>query len=193
LRTGLRRKDGSTTDDLPPIPVTVRTLLPAGQVKPHSPAEGAVPSLGGYRTLLIAAGVVWVAGLVILLRAGRKRRQELGAARARPRTLAERLRPLVERAREGTLSRTERAQLELGLVAYWRRKLGLEERRPEDALAVLREHAEAGPLLTSLEQWLHMPAPPAEVDLAALLAPYRDLPPDAIDVPEPSPRAMSRA
>jgi hypothetical protein len=181
LKNFLRRKDASSTDDLPPIPVAIRSVLPAGQVKPHAPRAGATPSVGGYRTILIAGGVAWVAGLAALLWVGRKRKREEEAARPRPKTLAERLRPLVLSALEGKLSRTERAQLELGLVAYWRRKLGYEDRRPEEALALLREHAEAGPLLLSLEDWLHRPIRPEHVDIAALLAPYRDLPADALE------------
>ena len=79
---------------------------------------------------------------------------------------------------EGSLSRGERAQLELGLVAYWRKKLGLEARAPEEALTILYDHEQAGPLLRSLEDWLHRPNPPEDVDLQALLEPYRDLPAD---------------
>lgn len=176
----LRRKDASTTADLPPIPVAIRSMLPAGQVKPHPPRPGVAPHIGGYEELLVVAGAIWVVGLAWLLWAGRKRRVE-EALRARPATLAERLRPLVQSALEGKLSRTERARLELGLVAYWRRKLGFEEKKPEEALALLRDHAEAGPLLRSLEDWLHRPAEPGQVDVAALLAPYRDLPADALE------------
>jgi hypothetical protein len=86
---------------------------------------------------------------------------------------------------QGELGRAERAQLELSLVAYWRRRLGLDDRRPEQVITLLREHEQAGPLLRGLEDWLHRPEPPEDVDVAALLAPYRDLPADALDAPEP--------
>jgi hypothetical protein len=125
---------------------------------------------------------VWIAGLAALLFWGRKRRAARSEeARARPRTLAERLRPLVERAMRGELSSRERAELELGLVAHWRRRLQLDEERPDVALTRLREHPEAGPLLRSLEDWLHRPHPPEDVDVTALLAPYRDMPEHALD------------
>ncbi len=39
----------------------------------------------------------------------------------------------------------------------------------------IRDHEQAGQLLRQLEAWLHMPEPPAEVDVQALLAPYRDV------------------
>lgn len=192
LRAFLHRRDGSPIDaqlDLPPIPVTIRSVLPAGQIKPHAPSARDVPSFGGYGVLLIMGGVLWAAGLAALLFAGRQRKRAAAEAHARPRTLAERLQPLVERALAGTLSRFERAQLELGLMAYWRRRLGLEDRAPQEVLALMRDHADAGPLLRSLEAWLHEPASPtvgarsssaASVDIRALLAPYRDLPADAI-------------
>jgi len=181
LKDFVKRKDASSTADLPSIPVSIRSVLPAGQVRPHAPRAGESPSVGGYTKFLIAAGAVWVAGLAVLLWLGRKRRQEELATRPRAKTLAERLRPLVERALEGKLTRTERADLELGLVAYWRKRLGYESRRPEEALRLLRQHDEAGPLLRGLEEWLHRPSRPEQVDVAALLAPYRDLPADALE------------
>jgi hypothetical protein len=171
---------------LPPLLVDVRTLLPPGQVEPHAPEPKDVPPLGGYRTLGIVAGILWFVGLLAILFVGRGKRLAEEAKSARPRTLAERLRPLVQAALDGDLTRKERAELELGLVAYWRRKLDLEQESPITALSRMRDHAEAGPLLTSLEQWLHDPAPAREIDLAGLLAPYRDLPSDAIALPERS-------
>ncbi len=181
LKPFLHRKDGTSSEGLPSIPVSVRSVLPAGQARPHTPGEGEHPSVGGYRTTLIVAGVAWLAGLVAIFRIGRKRRLEEEASRPRPKSLAERLEPLVESAMEGKLSRSERAQLELGLVAYWRRRLGYEDRRPAETIGLLREHPEAGPLLTSLEEWLHRPASRERVDVAALLAPYRNLPADALE------------
>ncbi len=183
LREHLRRADGSplAADELPALPVKVGAVLADPRARPHAPAPTTAQRLGGYTNLMIAAGVLWVVGLVWLLWSGRKRRGAGEKHEERPRTLAERLRPLVERARDGQLTSTERAQLELSLVAYWRRKLGLLDEKPEVALARLREHSEAGPLLSSLERWLHEPAPSEAVDVAALLAPYRNLPADLLD------------
>lgn len=182
LRAFLRRKDGTDTSNLPEIAVDVRSVLGPGQVKPNHPPEHAAPRFGGYRGLMIGLGIAWALGLVAILFLFRKKRVEEHATRARPRTLAERLRPLVESAMAGTLDRAERAQLELGLVAYWRRRLGLDAERPDEAIAALRRHAEAGPLLNALDAWLYKPAGGERVDLAALLAPYKDLPPDALEL-----------
>src|SRR5262249_47504332 len=48
LRDYLRRKDGSPAAELPPLVVTIRPLLPPGQVEPHSLEIGRTPWLGGY-------------------------------------------------------------------------------------------------------------------------------------------------
>ena len=185
LRDALRRRDGTplVSDGdgaLPAIQVEVLSALSPGVVKPHAPQPAALPGFGGYRALLIAGGVAWLAGMGLILFGWRKRHLERAAARWRPRSLSERLRPLVEGALAGKLSREQRSQLELGLLAFWRRKLALEHGEPAHTIVLLREHAEAGPLLKSLEAWLHMPVPPRDVDVAALLAPYRDLPADSI-------------
>ena len=179
LRAFLRRKDGSSLEDLPELGFDVRSVLPEGQVRPHAPRAGARSSFGGYTALVWVGGALWTIGLVLLLAAGRQRRARAREA-LRPRTLAEHLEPLVTRALQGELSRAERAALELSLVAFWRRKLGLCARRPEEVLPLLRSHPDAGPLLTSLEAWLHRPESAQAVDVVALLAPYRNLPSDAL-------------
>ncbi len=182
LRDYLRRKDGTEVSNLPEILVEVTSVLPPGIVQPNHPGEGRVPRFGGYRTWMIAAGVAWVIGLIAIAFLFRKKHVEDHAARARPKTLAERLRPLVESAMAGTLSSAERAQLELGLVAYWRRRLELETESPAQALAKLRQHDEAGPLLNQLDAWLYKPTSAERVDVAKLLAPYQHIPPDALEM-----------
>ena len=95
----LRRKDGSATSDLPKIPVKVTTLLPAGQIEPTALTFRSLPWLGGYRLLMIALAVFWIAGLVWLLYPKRKQaavvRDDLGPQGI---SLADRLRPLVSDA-----------------------------------------------------------------------------------------------
>jgi hypothetical protein len=176
----LVRQDGTPASGLPELRVEVRPLLPPGQVEPHALEPVRPPWLGGYRAWMIVAGVVWVLGLGAILFAGRRRKKGAGAA-GRPLTLAERLRPMVEGAVAGRLSPAELADLERTLLAYWRRRLGLERRKPAEALAELRRHPEAGPLLEQLETWLHRPNAAGRVDVAALLKPYQDLPAEALD------------
>src|SRR5262249_42481508 len=98
LKDYLRRKDSSSTRELPSLRVKIEAVLPPGQVLPNTLEAKGSPFLGGYRLALIAAGVVWVLGLLAILLAGRRKKQEDPAARVRPATVADRLRPLVEKA-----------------------------------------------------------------------------------------------
>lgn len=184
LRPYLRRKDGSPPGELPPLSVRAGSVLPPGQVQPHKLELDPGPRVGGYRYLVAAAVAVWVFGLVALVASFffPRRRTAAAGPGAAPVSLAERLRPLVEGAVAGTLSRAQLADLERALLAYWRKRLNLEAADPEAALDRMRAHAEAGPLLAKLEVWLHKPGVPEPVDVPALLAPYRDLPPDALDL-----------
>lgn len=183
LRPYLRRKDGTPLGDLPPLTVKVNAVLPPGHVLPHKLEVEAGPRVGGYRYLVVGVIVLWALGLVALVASFflPRRRRAAGAA-DRPISLAERLRPLLKGAVAGKLSQAELAGLERGLLAYWRKRLYLEGADPAAAHAKLQAHPEAGPLLAKLEQWLHQPGAPEAVDVPALLAPYRDLPPEAIDL-----------
>lgn len=182
LRDHLRRKDGSSTADLDPIPVSIHSVLPPGQIEPNALEAGRTPRPWGYRATVVVASILWLAGLAYLLFGGRRRRASSTAVIEPPKTLAERLRPLVQGAISGDLGPEGRAELERLLIGYWRRRVGLEGIDPAGAVAILREHDEAGPVFRRLEDWLHRPAGSAleEPDLAELLEPYRDLPADAL-------------
>ena len=177
LRDHLEREDGSSTEDLPELPILVRTALAPGQVEPN-PVDLADPDrVGGYRTWQIAAGVLWLAGLLAILFAGRRRgRRRSDAEGGRPLSLADRLRPLVEGARAGNLDIAGRAELERLLLAHWRRRRNLEEVKAGEAIASLRRDPEAGALLLKLEEWLHRPDAATDVDIPSLLEPYRNVP-----------------
>ena len=164
---------GGTRPPLPEIPVEVRSLLAPGQVTPSTPGGRELPEVGGYRDLLLVAGVVWVAVLVLLF--VWRRRRLLSQEQAAPVvTLAERLRPLVEKAMRGELPREEHAQLERTLLAFWRDRLGLVDMDAAEAIREMKRHEEAGQLLRELERWLHRPGHAGEVDVAALLRPYAE-------------------
>jgi hypothetical protein len=178
LAAWLARADGAPAAGLPELAVEIRPLLPPGQVEPHPLATRDPPSLGRYTRWVIAAAVLWVAGLVAILRVGR-RRPAAAAAGAAPATLADHLRPMVEAAARGSLDDAGKARLERLLLAFWRRRLDLEGVPAAAALARMREHPEAGALLRRLEAWLHHPpAAREEIDVAALLEPYRSAAPD---------------
>lgn len=174
LAESLVRKDGSTTTGLPAVWVEITSQLPAGQVKPHqlSPAP---PKVTGYYTgLMIAAAGVWVLGLLGILFWGRGKETHL-SAKERKLTVADRLRPLLERAAAGTLSDDERASLERVLLAFWRKKLRLEKLPPAQLFPQLRQHPEAAGLLSQMEQWLHAPGMSEQLDWQKLLEPYRTM------------------
>lgn len=172
----LRRKDGSSTADLPEIEVEVRPVLPPGQVEPQPLPSRGTPSLGGYRAFLQVGVALWFAGLFMILLVGRRIRRDRDANESKPRSIADRLRPLVDGAIKGAVSTGQLAELERTLIAYWRRRLGLHDLKSADLFAQLRRHEEAGPLLEQLERWLHHPASQVPVDVTSLLRPYRDLP-----------------
>jgi hypothetical protein len=177
LKRCLFRIDRSTTPEIPSIPVTIGGVLPEdhqGQLV----AENVSPLrfLGAYKWLLIAIGVAWVAMLYPLIFARRKRAAAVVESAPPPPTLADRLRPLVQQAAEGTLSADGKGQLERLLLGHWRERLHLADVGMADAMTRLRQHREAGALLRALEDWLHRPPGSATVDVAAVLEPYRSIP-----------------
>jgi hypothetical protein len=172
LRDYVQREDGSSTDDLPKIPVEIRGILKPGQVQPNALPLTELPRMGGYRNLLFAGGAVWFMGVLALL-FFRKAKGGSGIADGEEKlTLADRLRPIVERAQTGELTKNEQAELERLLIGYWRSRLNIEGQSMTAALATLRQHEEAGALLSELEKWLHSPSHGEGVDVAELLKPY---------------------
>ncbi len=164
--------------DLPSIQVTVESVLEWDAIEPNEPTSGQLPEVGGYRSLLWVLGIVWAAlGGVAFVWIGRRRGLpgDDGPGAARPRSLADRLRPRVEAALRGELDGRERAELERLLLGHWRQRLGLGDVPAASALASLRDHPEAGELLRALERWLHSPDGAAGTDVDALLRPYQDV------------------
>jgi len=170
----LESADGAATVEIPEIPLEITTALPAGLPIPHPVTPGELPELGGYRMKMIAVAAVWAAGLVGLLAWRRKKPVADGTAEAAPPSLAERLRPLVGRAAKGELSADERASLERLVIGHWRGELPeIAAMAPAEAMAALRRHPDASPLILALERWLHArtsEADPAEIE--RLLKPY---------------------
>ncbi len=171
----LRNADGTAPTNLPPIPVHIRGILPENHDgKLIEDKSDGVSLPGSYTVWLIGLGGVWFIAAWPLFMLGRKKKTPLSQAQDEGPDLAERLRPLVEQAANGTLDTDGRARLERMVFSHWRERLGL----PEDGDVAelhhqLKVHDEAGPLLHGLEDWLHRPPRTATVDIAALLAPYR--------------------
>ena len=133
---------------------------------------------GGYRAGLAALGLAWLSVPFIWAYFRWRNRPPVVIEEpiAVP-TLADQIRPLVQRAYEGKLSVEEQSRMEFVLYRFWQQRVGLPESMMT-ALPVLRQHTEAGELLRTFEAWVHAPdnARP-ELDsetLDQLLLPYRD-------------------
>jgi hypothetical protein len=177
LKNYLFRRDGSTTPAIPSIPVTIAGALPEDHKGQLVDAGGSpLRFLGAYKWAIIAVGILWLATLYPLIFARRTRSALVVNTAPPPATLADRLRPLVQQAAEGKLSTEGKSQLERLLLSHWRERLNLADASMVDALTRLRQHREAGALLRALEDWLHRPPGTANVDVAAVLAPYRSIP-----------------
>lgn len=175
-------KDPSATlPTPPPLEVTITPMRAPGQVLPNALTPTPTPHAGGYTDWMSAGAVAWVLGLFAILFVGRARQRAAQATQDQPLTLADRLRPMVEAASQGKLDSGGKAQLERLLLAFWRKRLDLEGVTAAAAMPRLRNHAEAGALLRQLEDWLHKPQPSSQVDLAALLAPYRAVAADTVE------------
>jgi cbb3-type cytochrome oxidase subunit 3 len=169
-------------DNLPVLAIKVNPLRTAGQVEPHVLEMDSTFWLGGYRWWLLAGGLLWVFVLAMIIYYGFwPQRKAAVQQAAMPVTLADKLRPLVERALAGNARAEELATLERCLITWWRRKLGLVDQPPHQSASSLREHSEAGPLLQQLELWLHRPGAREQVDVSRLLAPYRTVEADALE------------
>lgn len=169
----LARVDGSDTDDLPAIDVQIDSVLPDGQIVPNELDQGERPRIGGYRLAVWIIGSLWLVGLLLLIFWPRTKLEVQKLESETPKSLADRLRPMVESALHGKLSNSEKAELERLLLAYWHDKLDLGNLPPATAIQRMRQDADAGHLITVLEEWLHSPDQAADVDVNKLLEPYR--------------------
>lgn len=180
----LRPAESGEAVELPKVLVSVQSSLPPGHIQPHELQSSELPRVGGYWVWVTLGAILWLATGYAILFVGRKKRSDLEQTdEARPKTLADRLRPSVDAAVAGELSPTELAELERVLFAFWRNRLGLNDLPAAEAMRKVLDHPESGELLRQVEVWLHHPDAGGEVDVASLLAPYRDLPADAMTEP----------
>lgn len=132
------------------------------------------PWFGGYRMMLGGLALLWLACLPALIWLGRKKQAAaVEEVSAPPPTYAERMLPYVEDAAAGRLTAAGQAELERLMTGYWREKVADPAPRMAGALAALKKHPEAGPLLHALESWLHRPGNTPRAEIERLLEPYR--------------------
>jgi len=175
----LQPRDGAKPVSLPEVQVVIGSSLPPGQVEPNSLEPASLPQLGGYRRIIFVAGVGWGFGLLgivawMVRHRMRTLRQDVEPIEA-GRSVVERLRPLLECAREGGISNRQQADLERLILSFWRQRLGLEGVSAIEAMSMLRSHEEAGQLLVKLEHWLHRPDTGERESIDSLLRPYEEM------------------
>jgi len=175
--------DGLPIEGLDPHTIKVVSDLPPGQGSNlYEIADPAISIRGGYRKLLWILILLWclVPVLLLLRRWLRHAAVAEPVPAAPPPTLADQLRPLALRAREQALTVEERSRLELLLYFFWRERLGRLSTPMNEVLPLLREHPEAAPLLSAVEDWLHRPGGGTDraddAALDGLLEPYRQTP-----------------
>jgi hypothetical protein len=135
-----------------------------------------------YTAGLLVSAAAWLGtGLWLFLPRG-ARRKPVAAAPPHPvnetaHTLADLLRPLVERAAKKTITPQEKARMEQILFQYWGALLQLDHRSSVEQLRRILEHKEAGALLRTVEAWLYQPDSKIEPEeINQILKPYMDLP-----------------
>jgi len=160
LRDRLGVESGEFPHDVPSLPIVVVSNLPARYGTDLFGLNIFKQSLEPYyfRTLWIF-GVAWAAvPIVFSVRKLIKRvpQMQITAAVDEP-DVPERIRALVLRAASGDLTVEQRATLELLLITYRTKELGLEGLSPAQAIRRLRDDPRSGELLRTVEQWLHAP------------------------------------
>ncbi|MCR9198238.1 MAG: hypothetical protein NXI04_06315 [Planctomycetaceae bacterium] len=167
----LVRKDGSATDDLPALPVTIKSLLPADDVRPSAPPQGFLTRIGGYQTAMILAGVIWLLGLFAILFLGRGKQDPSAETTAVAEVSeVEQIRRLINEAMEAEeLSADRKAQLDMKVLNFWRSRRHIEDASVSDALEQLREDEQAGPLLAGLERWFYSRNAPSAAEIRQML------------------------
>ncbi len=173
----LARKDGTSTDDLPPLIVSATATLPPKRVAPNAPDSQPRISVGGYRALMWLGGLLWVAGLVAIMLRGRNRSTfEVDSTDKSPQSRLDVIRSLVASAvSSGEFSVADKARLEGLIVGFWREHKQIQELPAQAALARLSNDPDAGPLLRQLERWLYDRPQPEQLDLNVLLSPLDEM------------------
>ena len=156
------------------IPLQITTIHGLDNLpKPEALNPKPPPKMGGYRALMITLSLFWLAilGLLVFYR---KKKPQSEKGELPELTLQQKLAKLVTRASKGDLDDAEQAKLERLIIGHWKQELPeISKLPPAQALAKLREHNEASPLILKLEQWLHSPQPEINhEDLAPLLEPF---------------------
>jgi hypothetical protein len=170
----LEALDPAAPPQFPEIPLTITSELPPGLPRPTEVTATPPGKIGGYRALTWFLGAFWILVLAALI-FWKRRTVNSSATEIAPPTLAERLHSLLTKASQGALTTDDQAALERLILGHWKQRLPeLDTMQAAQALAHLRHHKEAGPLLQQLERWLHAGGDqPSSDEIDQLLMPYR--------------------
>ncbi len=184
----LARKDGTSAEDLPHIPVTVNSVLPPDELHPNAASSGLLARIGGYRMAMIAATVAWIAGLFAILFVGRAKKRVSAAAVEQQLSPVEQIQRLIDRAlAQGTLEPSDKAALDARILGFWRDRRNLGDVKVADALSTLKQDAQAAPLLAGIERWFYSREAPSRDEIAELLRPMAELTKTAAATPSQQP------
>ncbi|MFN5732606.1 MAG: hypothetical protein ACK48R_12220 [Planctomyces sp.] len=176
LTRSLRRRNGSSSAELPSLMVTVTSVLPPDRLtlSPTPPVNGRW--VGGYRSVMSLLGILWVLGLGLSLWTQKRQRQATSAVSQNPaEQRLQQLRHLLTEAASGTLDPAGRITLEALILAFFREQRGLPEQSPQQLLATLQNDPLAGPLLRQLERWLYDRPGAVQAAVEQLLVPLQQL------------------
>jgi hypothetical protein len=173
--------------------VTVRSLIPPtatyAALELDAPSTKRPPP---YLGIVISLAIAWSAWGVFLFRDTFRSLQKMlfkagksspkGSAPPQPpapatQTLADLLRPLIEKAALKTITAEEKGRLEQIIFLYWGKFLEIDYLDSVEQLRRILEHPEAGELLRTVEQWLYQPESLiTREEITAALQAYMDLP-----------------
>lgn len=200
----------SPTGDRLKEPISTVTI---GSAIPSSASFNAIPQTPPpqantfpYRLAVILSMLAWAGWGAFLFWPAKKQTPTQAASKEEPgtnpsteepiptaHTLADLLRPLVEKAADKSISAAEKADLERILFEYWGRDLELDHLNSVEQLRRILEHPEAGALLRTIEQWLYQPdSAISQEEINAALESYLGIP--SSEMPQaPSHKALPEA
>lgn len=170
----LQREDDTELASAP-LWVMVEPILDADKVRPIPLPQKSSQFRSYYIPILFVSGIIWLAGLLAILFYGRGTLKKASVV-TKKMTPAEKMRPLIDAAINGSLTTAQQAELERILSEFWSAKLNLGHLSADQLRSTLREHPEANRMLEQIDLWLHRPSSEttASVDVNALLKPYQD-------------------
>lgn len=176
LTQWLRRRDGTSTADLPSLSVNVTSVLAPERFTPNELRPPSSGWVGGYRVLLGLLGFLWLAGLAAFIWF-RPKTSGNDSSESSGRSRLEQIRLQLEAVmNRGELSTADKASLEMLIVGFWREQRKLAELEPAVLQQTLLSDPESGPLLRQLERWLYdRPQRGDAAELADLLLPLQQL------------------